>query len=717
MGTFDGMTLDVSGIDTLDILTGLRLVYSDSTYEIYDQFHTYQDVAIQAGVTVNLVTLDYQFVVMVNYGHYGSTVAVPTRRAIGVELTWGSGASSGGVISVDTASGTVQSGNAIPPTIFTWNLVGQTVFGTFLGKDVAFVENGMWMKNPNSSGVTDRFAVRFEPAREDISYSRMMRGATYSGSWVNDDTNGTRVRPDQLGFHTSDGGAWYFWGTGWWMQTNQPSSSADWRYKNDGAHADAGVLPFCQLYQKGGEAIWVNTAYRFIIKQMAARYLGQFPDPNAGYANQYYNDYQHDAMRSKGRIVSSGVWIWRALDRMNTYSSNDTEVNDLAVAMAQRTINIFQHIYNHIKPYALAGEPAPIFGFWQWNQGANEQPHPEAGWSLPVNTKMDGIKHWMGGLMWIGFFHLWEGLRELGLSSLIEFTRVRLVMDFIAQGYGSYPDGLFDVMIKWKESHGFAPPNPIPPAWATAPYWPTPILYTVGGYGWSWEYQRQVNNTNNADLQYLSFPSTATTGQQVAVFEFMLREGMVTDPTELTKLNEIISDYRHLSYTFHLGDSIDILVNETAAATETRILENLDAVASNIDKVQDSTAQLSEAVVADLTTSLKVVVPDFESDENQYVYVEISEGAVVDFSITKLVNEQLEVTIQTSMESADIFSLTFVIDEDMTFTDLDIGNEVLTPDFVVVPQQANSTLAATGTSVLTAISGTGTSVLPALIGN
>ena len=198
MATFTGMTLDLS-VGSIEALGSLTQAYANTEFEIYEGFHIYNQVAIQVGVTVNLLTGDYEFVVEETIGHRGSNIDSPERERIGANLTWDNGAGAINGISIDDFSGvqTAESGQAVPPTIWVWNKFTKALVGdVFYGKDVAWVQSTMWMRDPTSPGVSDRFAFEFDPLVDPngSSHERMLRSGMYGGAWFK--TDGTFLRPD-----------------------------------------------------------------------------------------------------------------------------------------------------------------------------------------------------------------------------------------------------------------------------------------------------------------------------------------------------------------------------------------------------------------------------------------------------------------------------------------------------------------------------------------
>jgi hypothetical protein len=650
MGVFDGMTLDLTGAGTVDLLTDLRTVFADSDYELYDRTHINGDVALQMGATVNLQTGDYQFAVMANYGHRGSTTDAPFRAAISVTLTWNSGANSTAPLVVDTAAGNVWSGQAIPPLIFTWNSNSETLTATFLGHEVAFNETDLWSVAPNATGAgPPRYVVRYDPARElDNSFGKYMPGACYGGSWLN--TDGTRVRADIEQFHTDDGTLWWKAGGGWWLSKLMPPrgsitgasgkpAGVNWEFKADRAHADNGYLAFCQAFVKGGVTYWTNQAWHMLIKQMSARYLADFADPNDGWANIYYNSYYDDSMRSQGRLVSSGTWFWRALTLLKTWRPNDTETEDLANVVGTRVLNIFNQLWTYSKPdfgnpwtipttgwfsrYKLPPEEKSRSGFWVRGAGGFER-HPDAGGSLPAYSTINHRPYFEGGLMFLGWLHLWEALRDFGLTYLPDFTRVRIMLDFICLGYGN-AESIYDHMEQWGDpitqtpGHPFPPPSPLPPTWAQNQIcsfvgqrdkfvngigcWDVPLTHLLGGYAWAWPYRSFQDNPNNADLKYLEGPSSATTSQQIGLFEFMKREGLKNE----TKLSQIIVTYQGVSYHYHLGAEPTTFFREENAMSENMTSVPDSSGSPRVDLV-DETNAMAEDLVSDLQVAPAPVV-------------------------------------------------------------------------------------------------------------
>ena len=684
MGLLDGLTLDLAGLDTIDMLAGTRLVYSDATWELHDSFHTFQDVAIQCGIRINKLTNDYQFVLQLNYGHRGSTVPAVTRIPVSATFTFpasndgGLDADAGSlnfVVDDPPASYVVLSGASVPPTIFVWNSVSRLQVGeVFNGHLLMNVESSLWMRNPNSSGTTERFTFRFDPAREDMSFARMLRGGMYGVTWCEDDAFGKRVRPDLEGFHSNDGESWVKFGT-FWMQKTRPASTGNWKHLADGAHADAGYLSFFMAYVHGGPDVWTNTAYHFQVKQFATVFLARFPDPKAGYGQEFHVDYNRDSMRARGRIIACGVWAWRALTKMNEFRT-DTEGDDLAVAVANTTTSIFDLLWIHNNPTT---------GQWIDGGSGDFQAHPDA--SCASQQVLKGNKYFMGGLYWLGIYHFWEGLRELGLTAHPLYVKARALMDFIAIGNaGRSIDGLIDVIYSWQNSHPFAAPNPLPPAWACASSWPAARVYTISGFGWAWEYEAYERNSDNADLKYLSHPSSATTGQQVPVFEFLLASGML----DTQKLREIIAQYASQPYRYHLGADLRIEIAEAANHTELVVLD-----AGTIPRIYievNDAANHVEVIDEDLSVNTIILV--------------VSEAANNAEALTDVGTE-----LTTVNESADN-------EETLVLFGLPIGlflevNEVwqmgeLSGDEVVFEESTHN--------LRPALLGTGVSVLPALLG-
>ncbi len=630
MGVLDELTFDVEGLAApLDFIVGARLLYSDATWELYDNYHVDGDVALQFGVTVNKLTNLYTLTVVCNYGHRGSTNATPTRRNLSATLTWNlvtngmqEGSIAGMRIDEDQGGGfSVESGISLAPLIMQWNKDTTSQVGPlFEGHLLAFQQNSIWHRNPNEAGESDRFAFRFDPAREDVSYNRLMRAYTYGGAWLEDDANGTYVRPDLLRFHLNDSDPWYRHGTGFWMQSNQPTTTANWRQIADRAHADAGYLPFCSAFVHGGVDVHTDPAYHFAIKKFAAQLLGHFPPPFESWPDIFYNTYFNDALRAQGRPIALGVWVWRSLVIVEQYRPNDAEVTTLRLAVQKRILDIFSQVYEHSKPKKLfPNDPAPIIGLWSRGGTQADMPHPERNHGGP--SELQDVSLWMAGELWKGLYHLWEGLKELGLESALQFLQCRQLMDYITSGdpgATQLPDqlGLFGLIVKWKNSHPHLAPSPLPPAWASAPSWPAPQLYTVGGFGWAFEYGFVWYNTNppdvNADLQYLSAPSSGVTGNRIALFEFMKREGMVTTQPDIAKLDEIIGDYAHKNYTYHLGESLVLLVDDQADHRETIDTDLQGAVALVL--VVDDLADNADTVDPDLSEDTLILVVDDAAD-------------------------------------------------------------------------------------------------------
>jgi len=738
MEAFQDMTFDlnVGG----DLMSGMRKVHEDAEYVIYQaQLITSGDAAIQGGFTANKLNAERQIVAMVNYGHKGTETPDPLRQTITASLTWDSGGGSITGIVLDNDQGgayTVLSGSAIPPLILDWNASSKTQTSRFEGYTVAFVASSMWLRKPADTGVSDRFALRFDPARETTTYSRMMRGTTYGGSWVNDDTWGTRVRPDLLQFHTDNNDAWYKFGrrdrlppngsgNGWWLNTTtQPTVTSDWTLYPDSQHADAGFGPFCMAYEYGGKAFWSNTAYHMIIMQIAARWLNQFPAPGAGYAGTFFMDYHNDSMRGVGRILAVGIHMWRALVKMTAWrTQNDTEANTLAAAVGVRWLEIFNHVYHYSKPEALGSEPAPIYGYWQRSVKAKEPSrHPDAGYTVGANEQLSCYQIYQGGLLWQGLLLGYEAMQAFGLTGLREYDRIFQLMRFVALGFAATP-GVYTLTFKWKNSHPYEPPSPLPPSWAGAPSWPAAQTYFLSGFGWSAEYYHmhgetlgnRPGNANNTDLRYLSFPSTATFGYAcLSLMQWLKRDGILS----ATKLDEIIADYEpRLGYQWQLGSSLVKVVNETVAlgpeavgdVTAFKVISNPTETMA----VVDNTVALSEDVVAVFTSTdvlVKVV------SETVAIGVEDPDTPSILYARTRVLFVNTAVELGETLLSAGLAkAIVKVVDETLGVADPDEG-----VDEVVFSKRGsvndNTALTGTGTSVNATLTGAGASVNSAKTG-
>lgn len=724
MGVFDGLSFDVLGLSApLDFFVGVRLLYSDATWELYDNFHVDGDVALQFGATVNKTTGEYVFCVYCNYGHRGSNKATPARRDISANLGWSSeeegapppGTAAGFTIDQDPGSGdwTVFSGQTIPPLIIHWDgNTGSVIGAPFEGYLIAFVETEMWKHYPQEGGEGERFAFRFDPEQEGpyggVGYFRMMRGSQYGGAWLNDDAVGTYVRPDLLHFHLADGSCWYKHGDGFWLQKNQPTTTAGWRYLAARTHCTAGYLPFCSAYVKGGVAVHTNPAYHFAIKKFVAQYLAHFPPPFESWPNGFDNDYYNDANRARGRVIGLGVWIWRALVIVEQYRPNDAEVATLRLALQQRVLDIFALIYSYAKPFKLLpADPEPIWGMWTTNSVHGSVPHPDAGYGgIPSTGKLYDEALWMAGEFWKGLCHLWEGLRELGLQSAVQFHQCRQLMDFVAIGYAGAPNvvdqaGLFGMIAKWKggtnSDHPYPsqyPDFPYKPPWANAPSWPKPGFEPVGGYGWALEYAHIFWNWNNDDMQYLSKPSTNTTGNRIAVFDFIKHESMLSDPADLVKINEIVSDYSGKSYHYHYAAPLVLVIGEVSQTTES--FESDLAGVTPLELEIDEASDVSEVPVLDKSENILILQIDEASD--------VSEGLDLDAPALLVINEPSE-TVETIAFEGEEHPLLIQIDEAIEIGARQGGREV----------SLWKTASATARR-LPPLLGRGVSILPPLLG-
>jgi len=768
MATLDGMTLDLAGAGTPDLLSGVRTVHTDGTWELYDNSYFNGDIGILVGVTVNLSTGDHQFVVQPFYGHKGSdpttTGDTPARAAMTATFTWNSGGNTTTAMTVDTAAGTVYAGKGVPPLVFTWNSGSETVTTLFEGHAHAFTNTILWIRNPKQTSVSPpSYCVRYDPALEDTSFSIMFTCACYGGAWV-DNADGKWVRADVLKFHTSNTGVWYRHGSNWWLSsaniTNKSQSfykpvtgegDPPWNQKADRAHNDMGNLAFCQAFHFGDAAIQSNQAYHFLIKQIAARYLGHTPDPAAGYGHEYDSgNIQVQSMRAQGRPISTGAWIAQALFTMQSWRANDAEVTELFQAVSKVALGIFNRIWSYSKPrwtggadpdlpwtipstgwfsrYTLPDEPKSLMGFWV-RGNSDRLGHPEAGGSLPAGTRMNYREYFMGGLLWMGIFHLWERLEKLGLTHLPDYTRARILMDSIFLGVEDLDiEGLYNETYQWGDpstiptqgyaepGHPFDPPSPLPPAYAqnglcassvtgattTGGCWPNVGRYSIGGYEWCWEYWSIQGNDNNEDLRYQTGPSPNTFGQAIGMYEFAQREAMLSE----TKLSQIISDYSYKSYHWHIGTD--------SSATDWLFSENVMVETVDSDLRLEADLQLQtksfrennvmvetvDSVIRLGAVSLTLISPVDETN----VIAETVARTVRMSNMINLRNEMVEKvisfspTISTTLPPG-VFNDTIVIG------DVDDGGIELSPVLRRIFSNANAVISVSGNSVNITITG------------
>lgn len=664
---FNDITFVVTTSATDYALT-MRRVHHSTTHTIYDNFDRILDssdteVALQIGCTVDHTTGYRQWVVFANYGYYTAPsggapepgVSLITRIPITATLSWNAGANTID-INVDDPPpiSTVISGNAICPSILVWDAVAEAQVSLFEGQSLSFVDSRYWKEDPGQTGVgtRGRFGFLFDPNDSAVAtgYADLLPGMCYGGSWCGTGSTENRIRPDNLKFHTQEQEAWFFAGdrSAWWLQSRVPEATNDWKRQARGQHADAGFGAVVQLFTKGGTDFWTNTAYHFFVKQIATRFLCQFPNPNAGYGSSFYYDYQDDATRTTGRILSLGVWLWRALERLKEWR-NDAESVTLSADVGSRVLNIFLQFYRYRKP-AISGETPPIYDTWKREPTNSRVPHPDAGGTVPTGSTVRSIQHYQGGLLWHGLYHLWDALREFELTTTPPYSEVylavRKLMDYVAVGYPAGTtdqniSGVYTETRKWKGSHPFPPPSPLPPTWAsnqlcsvtggTVNCWPTPEFKEVSGFGWANPYllaTRKTSSTNNGknigndhyeDLQYLSHASTATTGQHVAMYEFLKREGVVSGQ----KVEEIIQQYADEESFWHLGSTtkIDEAASSTVAITETApIVLNVAVAGVELVEVSNSTVAVTEGTVDVLNTpeieKVKGTLVDVSSAEN-----------------------------------------------------------------------------------------------------
>lgn len=564
-----------------DVVSLLSLVFTDSTWDIYTGFKIVGDVAFEYGLTVNKVTTDHEFTVIANYGHRGTATGGPARVA---EYTTVTIALEEGDVdinaTVDLALGTVQSGQSVPPTVIQWKR-DTGVSSTFEGYQYAFVATNMWLKRPADASGGERFAFHIDPALEDMSDSRWLPGNMYGGAWL--DTDGTWVRPDDevsYGFHCGNEDSWPAYGSGFWTTgwtpagngtSNRPSTTGNngWFKWADHQHADSGFGPYCLAYLNGD--FGHRVAWQKTIIKMAARYLCEFPAQDVGYSNEAFWNHGKDRNRGTGRVILIGVLIWRCLEKIKNYRSSDLELNTLATDLGVRVLGHWAEIWAWIKPYALPGEDPPIYGGDWLPELRTFTKNPEYDGSK--DARLRGWQPFQAGLMWWGFYHLWDALRDFGLAASTEFAQARIMMDAIAMGYGSVP-GLYDVIHDWQGDHPRTPPSPLPPAGATNQLcsvnnnsgycWPAPDTDTGS---WAFEYYIYRGNDDSgegvtdAQVAYISHRSSSSTEQSIAVFEFIKQYGLASG----SKIDGIIAEYAGTHYRNHLPGEEPYAVGTSAA--------------------------------------------------------------------------------------------------------------------------------------------------------
>jgi len=592
------LELALQGADAFDFFDGATAVLSTSKYVVYDNHHLVDDVALQFCAVANLTTSRVKVAVYTYYGHHESTNRTPARRALSVILSWYQGgplAGSASTMALDippSINWRVISGQAIPPLIFEWDLTTRTLVGTpYFGHQFAFIENDVWWAYPPGSATGNRFAFRFFPHLENMADSRIFRN-TEGGRWLRAD--GTWVRADLMGFTTYGFGNWYVSGrfaltptagyeSGFWMDRQFPdgtnSGALNFRHLPDVQHATSGYIVLEQAFYNGGEAYWTHPAYHIELKRDAAQYLCHYPDPDDGGIEFFNRQYQDQTERAMGRLLSRGIWCWRALKTLATYRTGDAECATLRDAVFARWQKIFRLIWQYRKPYALPGEPVPIYGEW-WRIQDSREPHPNDGYDgVPVGAILKGTSAgWEGTIFWHGLYHSWEVLREEGLASSVDVTRLEAMMRFVAIGDGCSL-GVYDITYRWTlQDPPWDPPQsayPWKPNWSSKPDWPAPKFYSFPGYGWRAEYVRFEQNIVNSidideDVRYTSSPSAHASVEGVAMYEWIAQQGLKNE----TKLNEILIDYTAAQpYRYRLAKPV--AADRKAFSDSMRITETL----------------------------------------------------------------------------------------------------------------------------------------------
>lgn len=619
----------VTSIGSHNMMSGMTLQHVDEGHMQYTKFVVEGDWVLHFGATVYLLDGTVEFCAAISYGHTGTTKDDPVRVALDITFTWPHNPTPF-VLTVDTGpvySGSigVESGWAIPPTVFTLDRTTEEQVGTtYVGATKLFVQTSMWKRDPGETGFDDGFKLKFNPNSgfpapgEEVSDARLLPGYQYGGVW-HDESTGKWARADSRQFHTADYGTWYWDGVldpgGFWLSAKTPptsenSLSGKWYFQPGSEHADRGYGPVAQAYVYVPK-LWNRAVYRFYIKRLAAVYLAKYPHPDATYAGIDYRKYHDFANRRTGRLLGLGVWLVRALTKLQEHSNQnaDAEVEELKVALFNLILAIFDRFYEYRKPFALyPNEKAPIYGFWQSGY-QRKGVHPD--YTCNGTSTIDCVSAWQGGLLWIGVYHFYELLEDYDLRAIPQYVQSILLLDFITRGFGSVK-GVYHYFYKWKNSHPYPPPNPLPPTWSTCPAgWPAPILYTKPGYGWWIAYDEYSNsNPHNEDIQYLmapnhSFELPALTANAI---EWANRRGLLVD----AKTSEIISDFAGRDVEWQLGYRRDSVADDPV-----KILDNSCAMLNMgtvfiVLQEAEETIPIEETVVA--ATSLVVGVEIIDVD-------------------------------------------------------------------------------------------------------